>query len=100
MHRALRIDPESLQYAPVDGELYDVVRRLIERYTYRVNETGHSDDYFMLAVLHWLNDDAHAAQQALDHAGPYDDAPQSIHNLQQLLAASSDQYPKDESSGR
>lgn len=67
MKRALKYDPESLNYLQLDAEFKPVLEDLIGRY----ETQSHADAVLMTASLHFLNGDSGAAGQTLAQYGQY-----------------------------
>jgi len=70
MKRALRADPEALEYLQLDAQLEPAVAALIDRYQARGDD---ADAVLMTASLHVLRGDEAAAGQILAQHGQYRD---------------------------
>lgn len=85
MRRALRQDPESLQYVIIDHQLQLKVEALIKRYQQSDRYDDSSDGAFMVAVLHYLLGDMDAAQESMARDSNSHDTHTSAENLRRLI---------------
>ncbi len=86
MRRAFRIDPAPLHYLIIDDGLRKSVRELTVHYA---NEAKHAernvDALFMMAALHYLLSDDHAARSAIAEAIAQGDSDRSARALSDVL---------------
>ncbi len=86
MRRALRVDPHALHYISLDERLNNKVEQIIRQYE---KKSAYSDrDYdtaFMLASLHYLRRDIHAAHSFIDQAVLARHHSSSTKNLKALI---------------
>lgn len=86
MRQAMRIDPKSIQFVPVDQKLAAQLESLLERYDARAKARyGDTDALFMAASLHYLLGNDQAADYALHAATQFNDNDASTMNLRALL---------------
>ena len=85
MRRALREDPESLQYVTIDQQLQPKVEAMLKRYQQSDKFDDSSDGAFMVAALHYLLGDMAAAQKAMERGGGSHDTYTSAANLKRLI---------------
>ncbi len=86
MRRALRIDPEALHYIAMDRHLNAKVDQIIRQYrNRRAYSSRDADTAFMLASLHYLKGDMHAARTNIDRAMLSHHVSTSTKNLRALI---------------
>lgn len=85
MRRALRQDPESLQYVTIDHQLQPKVEAMIKRYQQSDRYDDSSDGAFMVAALLYLLGEMDAAQEAMERDSNSYDTYTSAKNLKRLI---------------
>jgi hypothetical protein len=86
MRRAFQTDPDSVRDAPLDDALRERLRGLAQELEPKPSyDYGTSDDYFLLAAIHYLSDDLSEASRAIERAVQKADVSASTHNLRRLI---------------
>lgn len=84
MHRAFRIDPDSLHYVKLDKTSHRLLDNLIAQYSHHKNNNLGDQD-FMISALHYLKHDYLAAKKSITAAQSYGNNNSSIFNLNKLI---------------
>ena len=86
LRHAMRIDPEALDYVPIDERLHLLLLNVVEHYEYEAKHSyGDVDSLFMVAALRYLLAEEVSAHYAIEVGVTLGDVDESAVNLKALI---------------